>query len=63
MPRKYDKIEQLKTMQPNIISAEWREQVARLTEEEEQKNVPLRVPYKKQNSLTIIQSVSYLFKL
>lgn len=52
MPRKYAEIEQLKTMRPNIISDEWSERVARLTEEKKQKNVPLRVPCKKQNSPT-----------
>ena len=31
--------------------------------QKKQKNVPSRVPYKKHNSLTIIQSVSYLLKL
>ena len=46
MPRKYAEIEQLKTMQPNIISDEWSERVARLTEEEEQKTSPHASPVK-----------------
>ena len=32
MPRRCAEIEQLKTMRPNIISDEWSERVARLTE-------------------------------